>query len=358
MTNRFCHFLTNGYTLNIVNEQLTTRPCCIYPKYIPLSNVTLIKQELEYTSAATTWIPECRECRRIERIGSTSMRTLSKERVVGDFQPGDCISLEVNFDKKCNAACLSCSPQFSSTWEKYNRKFSLENHITVAKPKELLQQFIDTVPLDKLQFLYIQGGEPFYSNTNLNILKHVVKVHPSPSSITLHYQTNGSLMPTQEVVDYWKNFKTVVINYSIDDISTRFNYLRWPLTWDIVEQNVKTMIKTTNVDFKVNSTINPLNVLDYCNLEAWILATFPTNRLIGYRAGACLGALDLRYTPATLREKVLEKYGSSHKLSTLFNTPEVFGDYKKMFDHIEHHDNCRRLDWKKTFPESIPFFSL
>ena len=99
-------------------------------------------------------------------------------------------------------------------------------------------------------------------------------------------------------------------------------------------------------------------MLDYCNLEAWILATFPTNRLIGYRAGACLGALDLRYTPATLREKVLEKYGSSHKLSTLFNTPEVFGDYKKMFDHIEHHDNCRRLDWKKTFPESIPFFSL
>jgi MoaA/NifB/PqqE/SkfB family radical SAM enzyme len=355
MTNQFCHFLSNGYTLNVVNNQLTNRPCCVYPKFVPLSDVNLIKQQLDYTSSATSWIPECKECQRIEQIGSISMRELSKRRVVGEFEPGDCVSLEVNFDKKCNAACLSCSPQFSSTWEKYNRKFSLGNQITVKEPNELFQEFINTVALDKLQFLYIQGGEPFYSTTNLNFLEHILKVHPTPANITVHYQTNGSLLPTQQVIEYWKNFKSVVMNYSIDDISNRFNYLRWPLDWNTVEQNVKTMIETTNISFQVNSTINPLNILDYSNLESWILDTIPTDRLISYRAGACLGDLDLRHTPKNLREAVLKKYGSNHKVSILFNTAEIF-NYHVMLNYVELHDNNRRLDWRLTFPESVPFF--
>jgi len=355
MTNQFCHFLSNGYTLNVINNKLTKRPCCLYPTYIPLSDTNKIKHELEYTSSTTGWIPECNECRRVEQIGSRSMRELSKSRVVGDFLPGECVSLEVNFDKKCNAACLSCSPQFSTTWEKYNRKFNLGGQVTSVAPETLFQEFINSVALDKLQFLYIQGGEPFYSNTNLNILEHILKVHPEPASITLHYQTNGSLLPTDQVVNYWKHFKSVVINYSIDDIDDRFNYLRWPLNWHTVNQNIKTMIANTNVKFQINSTINPLNVLNYNNLESWILDTIPANRLLNYRAGASTWNLDLRCTPLELRKKVLEKYGSEHKVSILFNTTEIF-DYSKMLDYIELHDGNRRLDWKKTFPESVPFF--
>ena len=116
MTTQFCHFLSNGYTLNVINDQLTTRPCCLYPKHTPLKDTILIKQERDYASSAKDWIPECGECKRIESIGVGSMRALSKERVVGDFNSGDCVSLEVNFDKKCNAACLSCASDFSTTW--------------------------------------------------------------------------------------------------------------------------------------------------------------------------------------------------------------------------------------------------
>jgi hypothetical protein len=354
MTTQFCHFLSNGYTLNVINDQLTTRPCCIYPKHIPLKDTILIKQELEYTSTVKDWIPECSECKRIEDIGVGSMRTLSKERVVGDFAPGECVSLEVNFDKKCNAACLSCASDFSSTWERYNRKHGLEDRITQHSPSEMFKQFVKTVPLDKLQFLYIQGGEPFYGTTNLKLLKHLLKVHPNPNSITLHYQTNGSIMPSDEVLDYWKQFKTVVLNYSIDDIEDRFHYLRWPLDWSTVNKNIKAMIEHTNVDFQVNSTVNPLNILNYGNLESWILATFPQDRLLKYRAGACLGNLDLRHSPTILREAVISKYGHHHRVSKLFNTSEQYNT-APMINYIIQHDQFRRLDWRKTFPESVSF---
>ena len=354
MTTQFCHFLSNGYTLNVINDQLTTRPCCLYPKHIPLKDTILIKQQREYTSAAEDWIPECSECKRIEDIGLSSMRALSKERVVGEFAPGDCVSLEVNFDKKCNAACLSCASDFSTTWERYNRKYDLEDRIARQSPTEMFKQFIKTVPLDKLQFLYIQGGEPFYGTTNVKLLKHLLNVHPDPASITLHYQTNGSILPSDEVLSLWTQFKTVVLNYSIDDIEDRFHYLRWPLDWDTVNSNIKAMVEYTNIDFQVNSTINPLNILNYGNLESWILDTFPQDRLLKYRAGACLGNLDIRHSPKELRNAVIEKYGQEHRVSKLFNTAELF-DKQPMINYITQHDQFRRLDWRKTFPESVPF---
>lgn len=349
MTNQFCHFLSNGYTLNVVNNQLATRPCCVYPWNITPADRAKI-------ALADGWIPECQECQRIETIGIKSMRALSHERVVGEFESGVCVSLELNFDKKCNAACLSCAPKFSSTWERYNRKFNLAQHITQRDPAELLQEFVDAVPLDQLQFLYIQGGEPFYSDTNLRILNHICKIHPAPESITLFYQTNGSLLPTDEVMAHWKRFKSVAINYSIDDIDQRFNYLRWPLDWNTVNQNIQTMIATTTVDFKINSTINPLNILGYDQLETWIVNTIPADRLLSYRAGPALSNLDLRHTPVDLRKAVLEKYGPDHRVSQLFNTNEVF-EYSKMINYVELHDGLRRLNWRETFPESVPFFS-
>jgi len=354
MTNQFCHFLSNGYTLNVINNQLTKRPCCIYPKHIPLKDTILIKQELDYTATVTDWIPECSECKRVEKIKAGSMRELSIQRVVGEFSPGECVSLEVNFDKKCNAACLSCAPEFSSTWERYNRKHGLADSISKSSPANMFKQFIKTVPLDKLQFLYMQGGEPFYGSTNLTFLKHILKVHPDPSSIMLHYQTNGSILPSDDVLDCWRQFKTVVLNYSIDDVEDRFHYLRWPLHWDNVNANIKTMIEHTDVDFQVNSTVNPLNILNYNNLEAWIIDTIPGGRLLKYRAGACLGNLDLRHCPISLRQAVVAKYGAEHKVSILMNTREVFNRRSMMF-YVTQHDQLRRLDWRNTFPESVPF---
>lgn len=352
MTTDFCHFLSNGYTLNVINDQLTTRPCCVYPKHIPIN---LIKQERDRVSTATNWIPECSECRRVESIGVTSMRVLSKERVVGSFELGDCVSLELNFDKKCNAACLSCASDFSSTWERYNRKHNLEDRISKRSPAEMFRQFTKSVPLDKLQFLYIQGGEPFYGSTNIRFLKHILAVHPNPSSITLHYQTNGSILPSDEILGYWKQFKTVVLNYSIDDIEDRFHYLRWPLDWKSVNTNIAHMIKNTDVRFQVNSTINPLNILNYNNLESWIVDTFPNERLLKYRAGACLGNLDLRHSPLKLRSAVKTKYGIDHKVTKLFNTTELF-EPTPMINYITQHDQFRRLNWQKTFPESVEYF--
>lgn len=356
MTNQFCHFLNNGYTVNIVNNQLTWRPCCLYSKKTLLSDVNAMNTVLESNSAVTGWIPECNLCKHVEHstiTGYRSMRQLSFQHITGIHNTGDCISLEVNFDNKCNAACLSCSPQFSSTWEKYSRKYNLNQHITTNNK---FDEFISRVPLNKLQTIHIQGGEPFYSDTGIKLLRHLESVHPALDQVTLMYQTNGSLLPDQETLDYWPKFKEVQLRYSIDDIHERFEYLRWPLTWNDIEKNIKTMIDTTTVKFHVNATINPLNAIYFNQLETWINQTIPKDRLIRIRAGHCLSDLDLNYSSVELKNYVQTQYDPEHQLSTLFNSLQLNSRYRVMFDYIEKHDQLRHLDWRKTFPETVKFY--
>ena len=45
--------------------------------------------------------------------------------------------------------------------------------------------------------------------------------------ITLAYNTNGSIFP-QDKIELWEQFKKVEIFVSIDDISERFEYIRFP----------------------------------------------------------------------------------------------------------------------------------
>jgi sulfatase maturation enzyme AslB (radical SAM superfamily) len=330
----------------------------MYTKKIPLLNRELFKKELEYTSSATDWLPECSVCKQIEDSGAggQSLRSLSFDRISKTNAAGDCISLEISFDNKCNAACLSCGPKFSTTWEKYNRKYNLNTHITAKDAsEELFQEFINRVPLDKLETIYVLGGEPFFSDTNLKFLKHLDSTHPALNTVTLLYQTNGSILPSKEVVSYWKKFKQVTVSFSIDAIGQRFEYLRWPLNWNEVEHNVKTLIATTSVKFNVNSTINPLNVLYWNELEEWIYSTIPADRLQHVRAGRSLFTLDLSNAGPTLREAVRTQYGDNHKITQLFSNLETT-DSNIMFDYIHTHDILRRLNWRDTFPYTAQYY--
>ena len=356
MTNKFCHFLSNGYTINIIDERLTWRPCCVYEKKVFLDEVESFNNELARTSAATDWLPECGQCKSVEQSGITgykSMRQLSFDRAAGEHEPGDCVQLEVNFDKQCNAACLSCSPAFSSTWEKYSRKYEPDFPITC---KDEFEEFVSRVDLSKLKTLYIQGGEPFFSDTSTRILQHVMAVHPAVDQITLMYQTNGSILPDPEILSFWPRFKEVQLRYSIDGVGERFEYLRWPLNWQTVDHNVKTMIDTTNVKIHVNCTVNPLSSLYFDEVENWVNQTIPQERLIRLRAGYCLGNMDLSFATKDLKKQVQEKYGPDHQMFTMFDKLPTNRSWQSMITYVEKHDRLRNLDWRKIFPESVKFY--
>jgi organic radical activating enzyme len=367
MSNTFCRLLSNGYKINLNRNHLEWRPCCHYLKTTPLLNQQQFKAALEYTSSATTWLPECSQCRQMEEstVPGLSPRLISFRKIPNDMPAGACGALEINIDLICNAACLSCSGAASSTWKKYEHKHGLTNHVLKqdsTNAEKAFADLINTVDMSLVQDVFVLGGEPFYGDNNLHLLKHLHQVHPNLDQVTLRYQTNGSIIPEAEVLELWKSFKNVVISLSIDGIGDRFNYLRWPLKWHRVEKTVDFILSLTNASLTVNATVSPLNVLYFDEIETWVKNTIPKDRIQQrlyslVRPNRCLYQMDLNLTTPELRQAVVDKYGQDHSVSKMFSNLEINTNCNDMFNHVNKHDRLRRLDWKQTFPGVVKYYT-
>lgn len=361
MSNQFCKNLSNGYKINVEGDQLLWSPCCFYKTNTPLADRGRLEKEMAYTSAATDWLPECYICQTIEDSdkNNKSPRLKSFTAIQNDYPGNECASLEISFDRKCNAACLSCGAYCSSTWAKYDVKHGLAKQLyRLPSSDDLFTRLIDAVPLDKLENINVMGGEPFYSDTNLKFLHHLNDVHPDLKKVTLRYQTNGSVTPSKEVLDCWDKFKSVRLNFSIDGVGDRFEYLRWPLKWHRVNRNLTYLLDNTNVTFTVSCTISPLNALYFQEIEDWFNHAVPAHRRGNALASRCTTPLDLAKSSMSLRDAVVKQYGESHSVSKMIQSMHVDTDYQSLFDYVEKHDKIRRLNWRETFPDVARHYDL
>lgn len=366
MSNNFCRHLSNGYKIDINwDNTLLWSPCCYYTRKTPLLDKQAMEKELAYTSSATSWLPECRSCKQMENsnAGEThSPRVLSFYRNPTELETGECGSLELSFDTKCNAACLSCGSYISDTWKKYEYKHGIRDIGPIINHADsLADQLIAAVALDKLDEITIMGGEPFYSGSGNKILRHLRNTHPDISKVRLRYQTNGSIIPDSETRALWEGFGSLAINFSLDGVGEKFDYLRWPLKWDKVEQVVANILETTNAIININCTNSPLNVLYFQEIVDWATAIIPVDRRRWpnqpVRPNRALGILDLNKTPMAFREDIIKTYGVDCTLSKIFSNLEFSNNAQEMLDYINLHDQLRRLDWKKTFPDVVKYFA-
>lgn len=389
MSNNFCRLLSNGYKIRSVGTELYWNACCRHRKGVEISDQTSIKLAQQKLLQVTDWIPECNPCYNSEVIGDTeNLRRQSFVRVPEDTNDGDCVDLEISFDTQCNAACMSCSEIFSSSWATFNKQHNLNPTVGKRLPWKaggehdyyqkkynitlteddvyrsdiFLKALIEKVPMDKLRYVFILGGEPFYSKTHIKLLKHIKQVHPDTSKVRIRYQTNGSIFPDDDVIELWKDFGSVDMGLSIDGVGTRFEWLRWPIPWTRVEKNVRLFLEYTDVSMVVINTISPVNLLYWGEVEQWMHNTIPQERLAldlhkSLRQNTVdMGMMSLEKTPQAMRDQFVEQYGSDHVLSkVLAHIPVI--DYHNMIEYFDRIDQLRSFEWRKIFPESAAYLT-
>ena len=78
--------------------------------------------------------------------------------------------------------------------------------------------------------------------------------------ILVRYNTNG-LLVDDSIIDLWKKFKTVKVGFSIDDLSERNHYIRYPSDWDTIVQNLHKLDNTpNNIHVSIATAIQILNI--------------------------------------------------------------------------------------------------
>jgi sulfatase maturation enzyme AslB (radical SAM superfamily) len=328
----------------------------IFKDKIQLDSQLLENRKLHYESIVD-WTDSCINCKILEDAGQTSLRQTGSAWIPDDERSQDPVSIDIHLDNKCNAACVTCNQDSSSLWQKENLKL---HNKTVKLDKidtlvdNAINQIINTVSLKKLKYVKFFGGEPLFTDTHLKFIKHI----PFPDQVTLHYTTNGSIYPTDEVLLEWKKFKTIIFAASIDGIDEQFNYLRWPLPWNKVSQNLIRLRENKdiwNLIFRIEFTANFLNTYYFDQLESWVIDNFNTNSSgdkTEINIHQCWGGIwDLEKMPSDIRELVLKKYSKDHTIHKLVANLPPSTTLVPWENFVKTWDNRRKISWQQAFPE-------
>jgi hypothetical protein len=217
------------------------------------------------------------------------------------------------------------------------------------------------VDFSKIRKLILQGGEPMKSEHYTKVLYKV----PDISQVELQYNTNCSIMPSDELLSFWRKAKKVKVNLSIDGIDEHFDYLRWPLRWDQVKENIHKYVALSKEipELHVHWTyvVTPFNIYYYDRYRAWAKQEFEEgsvlHRLAFQNPNPVQGTINMFCVPPSLKEELITKYKDSidvpYNAKSIVDLVYPFNEelYVKFLTYVNGEDAKRKLNFREVFPE-------
>ena len=148
---------------------------------------------------------------------------------------------QVNSSNICNGACIMCGPELSSKWQ--------------SLLKDYKKRVVHDVDVDVATAKYVEfaGGEPLLEKKYIDILEKLNR------DCVVSIITNGSVDIKPQLVNLLKEFKNLIICMSIDGVGPVFEYQRWPLTWNKLQENLA-KFKQLDCYLSVSYTLTNINL--------------------------------------------------------------------------------------------------
>jgi sulfatase maturation enzyme AslB (radical SAM superfamily) len=265
--------------------------------------------------------------------------------------------LDYNVDPICNAKCIICSSFFSSAWAAEDIQFGRKISRRVAETqKNNVDELLD---LSALTDVYFNGGEPLMTKDHIQILNSINQ-QSDLSCVTISYNTNGSILPTEEILELWKKCQSVKLYFSIDGTDSVFNYTRYPLKWINVQDNINKICsaKLDNLTISISYTIGIHNILSVIETEKWMNSLkeqFPSV-VADFTVHPVIGDLSLDNASTSLKKVFLnnlQKSDSDWANATqqiLQNTTSSTADNSVWLEYLKFIDQRRNLNWQQELP--------
>jgi molybdenum cofactor biosynthesis enzyme MoaA len=206
--------------------------------------------------AQDSWPSECIRCKESENVGNKSIRqhSLNTHAQLLDAR-SDYLVLGGVLDNVCNSACQTCNEKLSTKIGSLRSK-----EYTKINNSEL----IDTLPVERIVQMDINGGEPSASPNYLKLLQNL-----PPNVKYLRVNTNGSKLITV-LPDLVSRGVKVTVTVSLDGIGRGYDYVRWPIKWQDVEQNIQAYQAMGLHELNTWTTVSALNISDLKNIFSYV----------------------------------------------------------------------------------------
>lgn len=314
--------------INIVasNNGLELSPCCVSPT-APADSIDFANnkylQQIRNQWSQDQFPAACNSCKTAESAGYTSRRQGVNQWYSNhgyDDNRVEMIRIDYQVGDLCNLACVICGPHFSSVWKQ-------ELQIPILQRKVNVNDNWTGLDLSQLKHIHFNGGEPLLSKEHVKFLQAI----PNKHQIQINYNTNATIQASQELLNLWQQFELVQLDFSIDDIGTRFEYQRYPAKWSEVTDNLQWYIDTAphNCMFAVNTSVGILNHANLENLNSWLQKNFHTTRFTD--------PIHHRQQPTT---GMFALHDAEKRKSRIVST-------------LDSIDQRRGTDWRAVFPELV-----
>ena len=222
----------------------------------------------------------CVKCWQVEEHGHKSRRQSAIE-FFGDVTPDTTVTLQ-SVDHSatwaCNLACIMCSAENSSLWAT-QENLTRDDLKAMGRYFQKSNNFLEKLDLGHVKKIHFNGGEPMLNNDQTQFLLKLEEQGVLENAF-ISYNTNGTVMPSQQVIDLWKRARLVKIFFSIDAVGNAFEYVRWPGNWGQTSKNILDMQATLpgNVMFGFNTTVGNYNLLEIDEVYNWFNKHIRVNR--------------------------------------------------------------------------------
>lgn len=243
-------------------------------------------------------IKGCEECYRSERNGGTSLRKDLVEIYEENEDYLDSIkiaqendgqldkfptAIELRVGNLCNLKCRMCQPQDSDLINReYKELISLDNTLGEILPivdfeiTDDLTSYIQGIRdnASTIKIIRFSGGEPLINKSFYELLDYLIEGDYA-KNIEFRLNTNLTKMK-EETLEKLSKFKRVTIDFSIDGLGPVYEYIRYPMVWDITKNKIdmayKFMANHDNIKMNANFTVQIYNVFCMFDLIDFFLS--------------------------------------------------------------------------------------
>jgi radical SAM protein with 4Fe4S-binding SPASM domain len=347
----------------------SAKPCCLYEETVGNLNYQSIEEV--WNSKELINLREkfhnnerpslCKKCWDVEDSGGRSKRINELERfdhlMYRSKETGRPPAyLDLKLGRVCNIKCRTCNSFSSSAWTQDEKKL----YGKAFNDNELGYWISDDMPVWKelseilpyIEFIDFSGGEPLLIKKHFELLQKAVDIGCA-DKISLHYNTNGTIKPTEKMFEIWSKFKYVEIMLSADGIKERFEYLRHPAKWNTFTNTFEIFQRNSHiVHLTICHSVSALNVfyldefIDWCERNSIVDHNLYLN-IIHEPAYYCIANL-----PTGLKEKITEHLRNKRCQEIVnFMNSQNRNHFKELLSKTEKLDNIRKETFADVFPE-------
>jgi hypothetical protein len=274
--------------------------------------------------------------------------------------------VELRLGNVCNVRCRTCNPASSSQWRKDYKELvdklefvndgytwlDQKRDFRWPEDEKFYEDLYNCAP--NMEVLYINGGEPTLIKAHWVYLRKLVDSGRS-KNITLWYNINMTNIPDY-AIDLWKQFREARICASIDDLSARNHYIRYPTIWKDVQQNLKKILMP-ELNVRITQTVSAYNFAYLGEFLAW--APCPVDMNFVYDPDY----LSPMVLPPSVRQEIISGYRQGPhgnnvniaNLSSMYDNNDWDQNLWEQFVAYNAQLDLQRppLTWQRVFPELV-----